>query len=796
MGVALGVGLSDPTLPSQRLFLVAAAGLFALAWVAARRTGAHAALLAGAVALGVGLGSLCARTDIPPGLADGGAARLEAEVLQVREGDAFWQVDLAVSRAATAQGAFVPCRFRARLSTGAPARWLGGERLLLDARLKPLEGAANWGEQDRAPALARNAVAFTGSFEPGRAVLLAPAPRWRAGLHAGRLALQRDVTRLAPSAQSAALFLTLAAGLRASLGEALEETFARSGLAHVLSVSGLHVAALAFGLLAALRLLLVRSWAGARTFDVRRLAAPLSIPLLWAYVLYTGAAPPAVRSAVMTSLLLVGMALWRRSDGLNALAVAALGVLVLDPASLADLSLQLSFLAVAALILLAPALREALPLAAPEPTTSNWRHRLGRLREGTLQTLCASAAVIAASLPLIASTFHRLSLAGLLANIVALPLCGLLTGAAAGSAGLHVIHPLLARPLILAGVWGSQALVALADAFAALPFAAVEVPSFSVAATLLYAAGLGCFALGRGRARLGALAAPLAIAWAWAPGWPSRELTVTFLAVGHGDAIVVSSRGAHALIDGGGVPGGTDTGRRFVLPYLREQGVRELTLAALSHPHPDHALGLASALEALPVQRLWVPRGAGEGSLLSLVRSAAKGAAQEEVDVGHPPLQLGDAQLEVLGPPQDRALLEGVNDRSLVLRLRHGEVTFLLTGDLEEAGEEALEVGEVTVVKAPHHGSRTSSGPAFIARTRPAYVVFCVGRRNRFGFPHAEVVERYQTAGARCLRTDVNGAVRFYSDGTNVRVETFLPPEPSPLVGVVSQDADAHRDGR
>jgi competence protein ComEC len=133
--------------------------------------------------------------------------------------------------------------------------------------------------------------------------------------------------------------------------------------------------------------------------------------------------------------------------------------------------------------------------------------------------------------------------------------------------------------------------------------------------------------------------------------------------------------------------------------------------------------------------------------------------------------------LEVLGPPSDRVLLEGVNDRSTVLRVSHGSVSLLLTGDIEEAGEQALESGPVTVLKAPHHGSRTSSTPAFVNRVRPRFVVFCVGAQNRFRFPDDEVVERYRAVGARCLRTDVQGAIRFTSDGNTVKVETYHPLE-------------------
>jgi competence protein ComEC len=172
----------------------------------------------------------------------------------------------------------------------------------------------------------------------------------------------------------------------------------------------------------------------------------------------------------------------------------------------------------------------------------------------------------------------------------------------------------------------------------------------------------------------------------------------------------------------------------------------------------------------VPVRNVWIPAGAGDGPLVHPLREKQ---TVSDIELGAAPFTLGEARLEVLAPPVDRILLEGENDRSMVLRVRHGDVVFLLTGDIEEAGEESLRPGPVTVMKAPHHGSRTSSTPGFVANAKPKHVVFCVGRGNRFGFPNAEVVERYEALGARCYRTDLDGAITFKSDGHDVQVETF-----------------------
>jgi competence protein ComEC len=345
-----------------------------------------------------------------------------------------------------------------------------------------------------------------------------------------------------------------------------------------------------------------------------------------------------------------------------------------------------------------------------------------------------------------------------------------------------VVWPVLATPLLWGGAWASELLLWLTRLFASLPVSTVELPPFGGLAAALYMVGLALWALGEGRWRWGGLLVPAGLVVAlWLPLLvPQPGLRVAFLSVGQGDAVVLSSRGHHALVDGGGVPQGADTGERYVVPYLREMRVERLDLAVLSHPHPDHALGLASTLRKVPTEALWLPAGTTGGALSRQVVEAAAGAKVEEIEVGHPPLRLGEAELEVLGPPVDRELLEGVNDMSVVLRVRHGQVTMLLTGDVEEAAEEALVEGgrlePVTVLKAPHHGSRTSSTEAFLHRVKPRHVIFCVGRQNRFGFPHEEVAERYRALGTECWRTDVHGAVTIESDGQEVRVKPFLGP--------------------
>lgn len=777
LALVLGAAFAQPTGATGWVFLALAALLAAVAIRLSGRTGAHLLLLGAFFLGGYGLSTFAARPKVPSSLLDGGALRLEAVVEESSVAQGVTRLTVAALRSPDLPGEAL--RFRAQLYTQGELSLLAGQRVMAPVKLTPIEPASNPGERELRPVRLRRAVRFKGGFEAERLAVLSEAPAGQSWLTRQHQQLALAVRRLAPSPEASALFLTLAAGLRAELGEELEEDFAKSGLAHVLSVSGLHVAALAILALRALRRAWL-FWPRTRALESRRLAAPLCIPIVWAYVLFTGSQAPAIRSAAMATILFAGMALWRSADPLNGLALALMALVALDPGCIADLSMQLSLVAVTSLLVLAPAFRAALPWPLPSPSEhGGLRLWLDRAREAALTTFCASLAVTLAGAPIIASAFQRVSLAGLISNIVCLPLCGLLTVLAAGSAGLFVLWAPAAVPLLYLGGLCSELLLGAVNFFSQLPGASLPMPTFSAPATALFFVGLLFFSLGEGRWRLGALATPVGLALALSSWVNPAGLEVTFLAVGHGDAVVLSSNGDHALIDGGGVPQGADTGRRFVLPYLRQKGVERLSLAVLSHPHPDHALGLASTLEKIPTGRLWIAKGSSGGELTRLVSAAAR-VAPEEIETGSPSFSLGEAKIEILGPPKDRALLEGANDSSIVLRVRHGHVTFLLAGDVEEAGEEFLAPGEITVVKAPHHGSSTSSTERFVDQVRPRFVVFCVGRRNRYGFPEPEIVERYRAAGARCYRTDLDGAIRFRSDGEDVEVDTFLDHDEQP----------------
>jgi competence protein ComEC len=641
-----------------------------------------------------------------------------------------------------------------------------GDRVRFEARLRAPEGPRNPGGRDRAGELSARGVALEAHARAPPLRIAPPSPL--AVLEAGRSRFAEAASRALPP-REAALVRAIGAGDRGSIDAATNDAFARSGLAHLLSVSGLHLAVVAYGAWRALRALLARWDAVALRLDPRRASAALALPVTAAYALATGADVPIVRSALAAALAFGGILLDREASAVDGLALAALAVLAAEPGALRDVSFQLSFASVAGLALLSGPLRRAIPLARGGPELA------GRAREALLGAACASAAATLATAPLVALHFRRMSLLAVASNLAGVPVGSALTVAAALAALASAVAPPVAPALLLACRPLATVLLWVNDACAAPRWAAVGLGSPGVLGVALCYAGMaGAWRL-RGRWRAAcALAAAAALL---APPHLRHlaavrrgGLEVTFLSVGQGDATAfLLPDGALVLVDGGGdLQGRYDPGAREVVPWLRDAGIREVAALVLSHPHPDHLLGLPAVAEAFGARTFYTNGRRGDDAaapafarLPPAVR-LAPGSAFERAGV----------RFEALGP-RDGSDAWSENDASLVLRVTYGATAFLMLGDVEAEGEAALLAGPfgdrvaADVVKIAHHGSATSSSPALVAAAHPSFAVAPVGRDNRFGFPAPDVVARWRAAGAVVLRTD-EGPARFVSDGHTV----------------------------
>ena len=270
------------------------------------------------------------------------------------------------------------------------------------------------------------------------------------------------------------------------------------------------------------------------------------------------------------------------------------------------------------------------------------------------------------------------------------------------------------------------------------------------------------------------------------PALSIDELSVHFIDIGQGDAILIMSPGGTMLIDGGPVT--PRDGRTGIVDYIRAQGIRRLDYVVATHPHLDHIGALPAVLNAFDVGRVIMPdvvhTTLAFERLLDAIEAnglapfAAVGPGNEWSEGTE--FSMGDARFTIIGPTDQFQGSRSLNDWSIVLHLQYGRTSFLFTGDVEREGEAAIVAAgrriRADVLQAPHHGSRSSSTEAFIDAVAPAFVAISVGEYNTYGtypdfHPHQAVLDRFSARGVQILRTDERGTIIFRSDGVTITVE-------------------------
>lgn len=678
---------------------------------------------------------------------------------------------------------------RLRLSSG-PEVPRYGDRIVAQGYLEPIQSQRNPGGFDARVSYRRQGIRTQLEVTSAADCIrlgsgAAPWALYQRMAHVARESFLTTVRRLLP-AERAELLAGVVLGLQADLPPEVRGDFAATGTTHVLAASGMNVGILAAGLTLGLGLL---------GLGPRR-AMPCATATAFFYTLAAGASPSVVRAFLMWTLFTGAHLLQREPDLINALGAAALLQLIVSPGALYDVGFQLSYAIVLALALASPGIASFLRKEQDSPQAKRWWEiPLGWLAGTLLVTLVAQLAAA----PITAFHFNQVPALGIVANVLIIWTCaplmaiGLLVwllGSLAPSLAGH-LATLCADPLLR---W-MQGVVHVA---ASMPLASIPTPSPPgwLALTLLLAVLVLVWAIARtgraddgGRARrslaplLVVLAAGSAAVWWLALRQTPEQLTVTFLDVGQGDAIVVQTRNGGTMLVDCGPPGGTrgDLGQRVILPALRSMGIRRLDVLALTHADLDHIGGAVSLLRRIPVERLVVSGApASDVAYLRTLDTARQlRVPVTEVRRGSRIRLSRAVSVEVLHPPPGRiSPARSDNYNSLVLSVRCGRTAVLLMGDADADAERTLLPAmarlRADVLKLGHHGSRSSTTESLLAHVQPRYAVVSVGRRNPYGHPSQVVLDRLAKRGVQVFRTDTQGAIRVISNGANVRVEPAL----------------------
>jgi len=624
-------------------------------------------------------------------------------------------------------------------------------------------------------------------------------PKPLAWIYSLRNRLSQSLSLTLPEPQGS-LAQGILLGLRGTIPYSLREAFSRTGTAHLLAISGIHLSIIIGVLLSA----------GIWLFGRRYYAYIwLALVTIWLYALVVGMRPPIIRGAIMGSLFLIAEYLGRQRSAQTALAFAAAVMVGIQPQILWDTSLQLSFLAMAGLIFLFPHFRAWCRRAVTAATGT----------EGTVASLCnfvadsfaVTLAAILATWPVVAYNFGVASFVGVPATFFALlALPGIIVTAALVSvAGLFA--PLLAEILGWVAWLFLSYLILVVRIFNALPFSSAEMGNIHIWQVWCYYALLATTMATANYRRLLAslfsrrvlavrqlasktsdvisrlpkkwIIAPLLVAailvWAAILNVPDDKLHVSILDVGQGDAILVQTpKRQDILIDGGPSPQAISLELGKKLPFWD----RTIDLVVVTQPQADHITGLVEVVQDYKVQQIIEPAIPYNSAVYQQWHNLVEDKeircqtahADQEIDLGD------GIKIEVLHPPTPslQGTSDDVDNNGVVLRLSWNEVSFLFTADIGLEAEWHLIARRAnlnsTVLKVAHHGSQTSTSPQFLAVVAPDIAVISVGADNRFGLPHDEVVDRLteRLGSDRVYLTSEHGTIEFVTDGDRLWVKT------------------------
>jgi competence protein ComEC len=596
------------------------------------------------------------------------------------------------------------------------------------------------------------------------------------------------------SAENASLHKAIIPGLKRGVGQEMRSAFSTTGLAHLLSISGTHFGLLAFIVYKLIKLI-VRSLPSGLFEKMTlyttptRLAVILTLPVLTAYALISGASTPTVRSFIMVSIYMFALFLGRRDQWLNSLSIAALVILAFQPSAVFEISFQLSFSAV---LFIGLAL-ENRPKSRIEDHVLSGRGKAAKFmsllkisKHKITTMLIITVTAVIGTAPFVIIYFKQFPLISPITNLLVAPLiCFIILPLGFFSSFSSLLFGMQTLPLSKLIDAVTHSALYLIKVFSQVSHANLHMHNPPFLITGIFFILLVIFLKKRTGWGLITLIIVICIYAVNSPFLKNDSLRITFLDAGQGDASVVELPDKKIML----IDGSThrpDMGSMVIAPFLWSKGIREIDIMAVSHNHPDHFGGFMYIMDHFNVGEIWL-NGRYTDERWRLIQKLQKNKIQYKILSRGDLLEAEGYKIHVFHPYDEfhagspRGEFSDENSDSVVLKLESGNTSVLFTGDIEsEAEQDLLQLGDrlrSDILKVPHHGGRTSSSEAFIAAVSPKIAVISAGRYNSFNHPHGEAIERYRKNGVTLFRTDRDGAVTITLKGReNMRydIQTYM----------------------
>lgn len=554
-------------------------------------------------------------------------------------------------------------------------------------------------------------------------------------------------------------------GDKSNLPKEIQEDFRNSSLSHILAISGMHVAYVMLGI----------TFLISKMKFSKKMSKMITIVILLFFIILTGKTASVERACFMSVYAILASLLHKRANVLASISISILIILIINPYSILDIGLQLSYGGTLGIVLIYPILKKCKKSKKEKAKENKFQKLIQKIKEKILDIIRITVSANLVIFPIILYQYNTMSFTFVISNLLISSIIGIIIILGFMSVFASYIFMPLAKVMFFLTQILLNILAQTAHLCAKLPFSKVYFPTPKIYVILIYYLFLIYIILAKRNIisvkkiskKIFIIFIIIVIILNLIVKVIPKEFTISFIDVGQGDSMLISTpKEKRILVDGGGTRDSEnfDVGRQTLIPYLLNKGITKLDYIVISHFDSDHATGVAQILGKIDVSSIILTRQLEENDIYRHILSIAKEKKikliyVKEGDV----LKIGGIKISIIHPENKLMINNPMNNNSIVCKVEYNSFSMLLTGDIEMEAEELILRKNINlkadVLKVAHHGSKTSTTGEFLKAINPKVALIGVGKNNNFGHPSNEVIQRLKENGTRIYRTDENGEI-------------------------------------